>query len=57
MFLNVYKSVMTLESLIFFPSTLDSGINIGIRLLIFEKKLKEKKLKNDFNVLFDVKMN
>jgi len=23
--------------------TLDSGINIGVRLLIFEKKLKEKK--------------
>ena len=52
MFLNVSKSVMTLESLIFFPSTLDSGINIGIILSIFEKKLK-----NDFNVLFDVKMN
>ena len=23
--------------------TLDSGINIGVRLLIFEKKMKEKK--------------
>ena len=36
--------------------TLDSRINIGVRLLIFEKKLKEK-MKNDFNVLFDVKMS
>ena len=33
-------------------TTLDSGINIGVRLLIFEKKMK-----NDHNALFDVKMN
>jgi len=37
--------------------TLDSGINIGVRLLIFEKKIKGKKIKNDRNALFDVKMN
>ena len=37
--------------------TLDSGINKGVRLLIFEKKLKEKKMKNNRNALFDVKMN
>ena len=37
--------------------TLDSGINIGVRLLIFEKKIEGKKMKNDRNALFDVKMN
>jgi len=38
-------------------STLDSGINIGVRLLIFEKKSKKKEKKNDCNALIDVKMN
>ena len=37
--------------------TLDSGINIGVRLLIFEKKIEGKKMKNDRNALFDEKMN
>ena len=40
-----------------FSGTLDSGINIGVRLLIFEKKIEGKKMKNDHNALFDVKMN
>ena len=38
-------------------TTLESGINIGVRLVIFEKKIKKKKLKNDRNALIDVKMN
>ena len=38
-------------------TTLDSEINIRVRLLIFEKKIEGKKMKNDFNALFDVKMN
>ena len=38
-------------------STLDSGTNVGVRLLIFEKKVKKKKLKNDRNALIDVKMH
>ena len=46
-----------LQKVKYIVSTLDSGINIGVRLLIFEKKLKEKKRKNDRNALFDVKMN
>ena len=37
--------------------TLDFGINIGVRLLIFEKKIEGKKMKNDHNALFDVKTN
>ena len=37
--------------------TLDSGINVGVRLLVFEKKLGNFFLKNDRNALFDVKMN
>ena len=37
--------------------TLDSEINIGVHLLIFEKKIEGKKMKNDRNALFDVKMN
>ena len=37
--------------------TLDSGINVGVRLLIFEKFWRKKKLKNDRNALIDVKMN
>ena len=44
---NYYKSILTL----------DSGINIGVRLLIFEKKIEGKKMKNDRNALFDEKMN
>ena len=32
-----------------FNLTLDSGINIGVRLLIFEKLCREKKIKNDHN--------
>ena len=31
------------------PRTLDSGINIGVRLLIFEKFWRQKKFKNDRN--------
>ena len=34
-----------------------SRINVGVRLLIFEKKIKKKKLKNDRNALIDVKMH
>jgi hypothetical protein len=34
--------------------TLDSGINIGLRLLIFEKIWRKKKL-NDRNAYIDVK--
>ena len=30
-------------------STLDSGINVGVRLLIFEKFWRQKKFKNDRN--------
>ena len=41
---------------ILFPS-LESGINVGARLLIFEKKIKENKFENDRNALIDVKMN
>ena len=37
--------------------TLDSGINVGVRLLIFEKKIKKKKMKNDRDALIDVKMH
>ena len=33
----------------YFTATLDSGINVGVRLLIFEKIEEEKKLKNDCN--------
>ena len=29
--------------------TLDSGINVGVRLLIFEKFRRQKKIKNDRN--------
>jgi hypothetical protein len=32
-------------------------VNVGIGLLIFEKKNKKKKMKNDRNALIDVKMN
>ena len=35
-----------------FMLTLEYGINIGLRLLFFEKKMKEKK-KNDYNALID----
>ena len=35
--------------------TLGSGINVGVRLLIFEK-IEGKKLKNDCNALIDVKL-
>ena len=38
-------------------STLESGINVGARLLIFEKKLRQKKMKNDRNALIDAKMH
>ena len=41
----------------FLGYTLDFGMNIGVRLLIFEKKIEGKKIKNDHNALFDVKMN
>ena len=37
--------------------TLDSRINIGLRLSIFFQKLMKKKLKNDRDALIDVKMN
>ena len=35
--------------------TLGSGINVRVRLLIFEK-IEGKKLKNDCNALIDVKL-
>ena len=35
--------------------TIDSGINIRVRLVIFEKKIEAKK--NDCDALSDVKMN
>ena len=38
-------------------STLDSGINVGVRLSFFEKIIKKTRLKNDRNALIDVKMN
>ena len=37
--------------------TLDSGINVGVRLLFFEKNGRKKNMKNDGNALIDVKMN
>ena len=40
-----------------FRSTLDSGINVGVRLLFFEKNGRKKNMKNDGNALIDVKMN
>ena len=36
-------------------STLDSGINVGVRLFIFEKFWMKQKLKNDRNGMIDVK--
>ena len=37
--------------------TLESGINVGVRLLFFEKNGRKKNMKNDGNALIDVKMN
>ena len=54
----VYDWIISIESVLFLKmTTLDSGINIGVRLLIFEKKNWTKKMKHDRNALFDVKMN
>ena len=38
-------------------NTLKSVINVGVRLLIFEKKIEKKIIKNDCDALIDVKMN
>ena len=47
----VYKKTGRQEGLNCFPSTLESGINVGVRLSIFEKKNKKKTLKNDRNAM------
>ena len=46
-----------MSRLFIFRGTLDSGINVGVRLLIFEKNGRKKNMKNDSNALIDVKMN
>ena len=38
----VYKKTGRQEGLNCFPSTLESGINVGVRLSIFEKKIRKK---------------
>ena len=42
---------------LWYKGTLDSGINVGVRLLFFEKNGRKKNMKNDGNALIDVKMN
>ena len=42
---NIFSPGLSLE----FSSTLDSGINIGVRLLIFEKNWRKNKIINDRN--------
>ena len=37
--------------------TLESGINVGVRLFIFEKFWRKKKEKNYRNAMIEVKMN
>ena len=48
---------MTCQNCNSLQSTLDSGINVGVRLSFFEKIIKKTRLKNDRNALIDVKMN
>ena len=53
----ICKKRVVLKKIVVCTTTLESGINLGVGLLIFEKSWRKKRLKNNPNALINVKIN